>query len=361
MANPNSIIDADGHVLEDLAAIMDLMPAAYHTKDRNVFLNPFPPGDHLHSTNLLKLPEGSFDASVGPEAWLKFHEDIGIDISVLYPTWGVRGARINSVDWAIDVCHAYNDWLYKTYISRSPNFKGMALLPMQDPDAAAEELRRAVTELGMCGAALHPTGFSQSHLGNKRYFPIYAEADRLGCALAVHGGDHDGFGMDDLTPYAPVNALGHPIAQMIAFGALLFNGVFDKFPRVRFAFLEAGVAWLLLCIERFDGAYESHRPTDLRDRFVKLRGDERVSDYIKRKIDEGRIYVGVEGDESSLVEGVRVVGNKAFVYSSDYPHEVNTASCQKEIGELRANGKLAEGDKNAILRGNALRLYGLPG
>ena len=75
-----TIIDADGHVLEDLPAIMNLMPEAYRRADKNLFLNPFPPGDHLHSRNLLQLPKGSFDASVGPEAWLKFHDNVGIDI-----------------------------------------------------------------------------------------------------------------------------------------------------------------------------------------------------------------------------------------------------------------------------------------
>ena len=71
------------------------------------------------------------------------------------------------------------------------------------------------------------------------------EADRLGCALGVHGGAHENLGLDDLTPYAPVHSLGHPFGQMISFGGMIFNGVFDKFPNVKFGFMEGGVAWLL--------------------------------------------------------------------------------------------------------------------
>src|SRR5499425_2482239 len=77
-----------------------------------------------------------------------------------------------------------------------------------------------------------------------RDWPIYGEAERLGCAIAIHGGVHEGMLMDDLSPYAPVNALGHPMSQMICFAGIIFNGIFDRFPGVRIGFMEAGSAWL---------------------------------------------------------------------------------------------------------------------
>ena len=59
--------------------------------------------------------------------------------------------------------------------------------------------------------------------------------------------------MDDMSPYAAANALGHPMSQMIAFAGIIFNGFFDKFPGLRMGFMEAGCAWLLTCMERFTG------------------------------------------------------------------------------------------------------------
>jgi uncharacterized protein len=76
-------------------------------------------------------------------------------------------------------------------------------------------------------------------------------------------------------------------------------------------------------------------------------------------VDEDRIFVGIEGDELSLAEAVRVVGNKPFLFSSDYPHEVDAKTCKKELEELRENTELNSSDKEAILFRNAERFYRL--
>jgi hypothetical protein len=234
----------------------------------------------------------------------------------------------------------------------------MALVPLQEPEAAVEELRRVVTELGMCGAMLPSTGI-QAQLGDRRYWPIYEEANRLGCALGIHGGAHENLGMDDLTPYAPVHALGHPFGQMISFGALVFNGIFDRFPNAKIGFMEGGVAWLLMCLERFDRSWETHIQRDPRKRFLELRPKEKVSEYIARQIDEGRVFIGCEGEEPDIAYAVKRVGNKPWVFSSDYPHEVNNEFCKHEISEMLENEGLTQADKAAILHGNARRFYSL--
>jgi predicted TIM-barrel fold metal-dependent hydrolase len=211
----------------------------------------------------------------------------------------------------------------------------------------------------MSGAMLPSTGLPNP-LGSRMYWPIYEVANRLGCSMAVHGGAHEGFGMDHFNVYAPVHALGHPFGQMVCFGNMLFNGLCDKFPNVRWAFLEAGVSWLLMCLERFDRSYETHIGYDLRGELFQLREGERVSDYVKRHIREGRLFVGCEGEETALTYAVNeVVGASPFVFSTDYPHEVNAEMCKHEIGELLENEEISETDKEAILHGNAERLYGL--
>jgi predicted TIM-barrel fold metal-dependent hydrolase len=234
----------------------------------------------------------------------------------------------------------------------------MGLIPLQEPEAAVDELRRIVKELGMCGAMLPSTGI-QANLGDPRYWPIYQEADRLGCAIGVHGGAHENLGLDDLTPYAPVHALGHPFGQMISFGGIVFNGVFDKFPNVKFGFMEGGVAWFLVCLERFDRSWETHIQHDPRKRFLNLRPKEKVSEYIARHADEGRIFVGCEGEEPDIAHAIRRIGNKAWVYSSDYPHEVNNEFCKHEINEMLENKEITDADKAAVLHGNARRFYNL--
>ena len=165
--------------------------------------------------------------------------------------------------------------------------------------------------------------------------------------------------MDDVSPYAIANALGHPMSQMICFAGIVFNGIFDKFPGLRIGFMEAGCAWLLTCLERFTGSWESHIQYDPRGRFLRLRPGEKIIDYVLRQIDAGRIFIGCEGEELSIAEAVRITGNKPYVFSTDYPHEVDAATCKHELAELRENNRLSTADKDAILFGNAQRFYRL--
>lgn len=354
------IIDGDGHLVEDIPAIVGYMPPEYIGRSFSDARgrSPFPPIDHLHSANRHFTPEGAF-ANVGREGWEAFLDEVAIESTVLYTSAGLAFGKIVSRDWAIELARAYNNWVHDTYMAKNPRFQAMGLIPLQEPAAAVLELGRIVTELGMRGAMLPSTGANMPQLGSERFWPIYAEAERLGCAIAIHGGAHEGMLMDDFSPYAPVNALGHPMGQMVCFAGIIFNGVLDRFPGLRIGFLEAGCAWLLTCLERFTGSWESHVQYDPHGRFLRLRENETIADYVIRHIDEGRIFVGVEGDELTIAEAVRTVGNKPFLFSSDYPHEVDAKTCKKELEELRKNEELSPADKEAILHGNAERFYQL--
>lgn len=361
MAIIRKIIDADGHVAEDSAAIIERMPQAYRDKAREQPFNPFPPFDHLHAGHLVDMPAGAFNRKVGPKEWLKFLDEVGVEATVLYPTAGVASANIVNPDWAVDATRAYNDWLYDSYLKLSPRFRGLALLPptVLNPKAAADELQRAVTHLGMCGAVIPSNSLHAPPLGTPSYFPIYEAANDLACCVAIHGGVHGSMGMDGLDPYAAVHAIGHPLGQMISLASIVFNGLLEKFPKIRFGFLEGGVAWLLFCLERFDRSYDTHVMRDLRGGYLKLQTGEKVSDYIIRHVKSRRIFIGCEGGEPLLATAVKMVGNEPFMYSTDFPHEVNAEICKRELDELIENGELSDADKEAILYDNAAEFYGI--
>src|SRR5262249_32660333 len=195
------------------------------------------------------------------------------------------------------------------------------------------------------------------HLGARQFWPIYAEADRLGCAIGIHGGCHEGFQMDDMNVYAPIHALGHPFGQLVCFAGIIFNGLLDKFPNVRWAFLEGGVAWILVAMERFDRSWATHVAHDPRKQLIQLKAGESIADYIRRHMREGRIFVGCEGEEPDLAYAIKTIGHNPFLFSSDFPHEVNAAMCKHEIEELMENRELSDADKQAVLAGNADKLY----
>jgi predicted TIM-barrel fold metal-dependent hydrolase len=355
----STIIDGDGHVLEDPQAISGFLPSPYRELGPFAMSKLLPPLDHLHSQPFELLPD-AFGAGkpVGLAEWRNFMEYTRIQQAVLYPTWALAYGRMVNPDWAIAVCRAYNDWLHATYTCQDKRFQGMALIPMQEPRAAVAELRRAVEDLGFKGAML-PTNGLKGHLGAPEYWPVYEAAASLGCAIATHSGAHGGLGLDHLNPYAGVHALGHPFGTMISFAGIVLNGVFDRFDGLKIAFLEGGVAWFLMMLERLDRSYDTHKPYDSRGEFIRLRDGEHVSGYIKRKIIERQIFIGCEGEEPTLAYAVREVGAEAFVFSSDFPHEVSPATCKHEIEEVLETEELDETAKEAILFRNAECLYSM--
>jgi hypothetical protein len=163
------------------------------------------------------------------------------EYAFLYPTVGLAVGNIVHPDWACVVARAYNNWIHDRYMKRSPRLKGMALIPMQDVSEAVNELRRAVNELGIPGAMLPSRLAFQSWPSH--YWPIYADAEKLGCALAVHGGCHHGMGLDTFETFVPIHGLSHPLSLIIALSGMLYHGVFDEFPRLRVGFLEGGAGW----------------------------------------------------------------------------------------------------------------------
>ncbi|MBI3744285.1 MAG: amidohydrolase [Chloroflexi bacterium] len=365
MKKKPAIIDADGHLHEDAQGIASRLPSPFG--DMRIFSRPnfpyrnlFPPIDHLHTSFRESPATLSGRGRIEPVDWLRFLDDVGIETTVLYPSSGLASGRTAYVDEAVALCTAYNDWVSSSYAKFSPRFRPVGLLPMQDPEAAVAELRRIVTKLGLVGAMLPANGL-KGHLGSREYWPVYEEANRLECALGIHGGVHSGLGLDHMTQFAAVHGLGHPFGVMVSFAGLVGNGVFDRFPNARFGFLEAGVAWMLLMIERLSGSNRSFTQPDPRGHLLKLKGNEQVRDYIKRHVEAGRIYIGSEGDEPSLPHAISMLGNRPFLFSSDFPHEVTNETCKEEIHELQENEALTDADKDAVLGGNAVRFYNLKG
>jgi hypothetical protein len=237
----------------------------------------------------------------------------------------------------------------------------MALLPFQNVDAAIAELRGAVKELGMLGGMLPSNGEAiQGHLGNRIYWPLYEEAEKLGCGLAVHVGCLHHMGLDSFTTYYPAHALGHPFSLMIQASAMLAHGVFDQFPKLRVAFLEGGATWVPFMMDRLDRSYHAgHIQVDLNGELIggPMPG-EKASEYFKKQLRAGRIFVGFDCDDDGLGTAVNKGGRQSFLFGSDFPHEVfDAAKCRHEIDELLDRDDLSAEDKAAVLGGNALNFY----
>ena len=361
MNQPVQIIDGDGHIFEDGDGIARHFP--FSAAGGRLRSGVFPLNSHIQYS-LTRRPAGAFATTPdgrfenpGPEGWVEFMDQVGISRAVLFPTAGQRIGRIVDRDYAVGAARAYNDWLAETYLRRDARFRGIALVPMHDTEAALEELHHAYSELGM-SAVLFPATGVHLNLGAKPYWPVYAEAARLGCPIVVHGGGHWDLGMETMNVSTGANAIGHPMSLAIALAEMVLNDLFNRYPGLRIAYLEGGPMWFLMALERLSRSFEAGTPVNPRGELLSLPAGETVADYIRELVEAGRLVVGIEGGETDLAYAIRVAGEKAFMFSSDFPHEVNVQTVKKEIHELCEREEISSAAKQAILRDNAGRFYG---
>ena len=344
------VIDADGHVFTD-QSLLDFIDGPYRKKPLSDLL---PSLDFHHlPMHRPRSPEAFGGGKhVGPEEWLEFMEYANLECAVLYPTQGLSIGNVSNPDWACMFCQGYNNWLYERYVKANPRFKGVALLPLQDVEEAVVELRRAVEQLGMVAAMLPSRGLPYD-LGHQTYWPIYAEAERLGCALGVHGGAHHGMALDTLDAFTPIHALGHPFSLMVAFSGMVYHGVFRKYPKLRMGFLEGGAGWTSFWMDRMARSHGAY--FELGKNYRGPSAEEQPADFLRN----GNVWIGCEGGEGGLAYQVERVGNEHFLFASDFPHEIGPGQIHHEINEILDHPELSEEDKGAILAENARRFYRL--
>ena len=338
MLDSSSFVDADGHVRDDDENIRPYLDAPFNRRASLGMTSNDSFDRHMGGTL------GSFRADA--EVWLDALERGGLSMAVLYPTIGLRNGHIREPDFAVARCRAYNTWLYEEYLRVDQRFKGVALLPVQDPKEAAIELRRAVTELGMVGGML-PEG--PYLYGDSDFDPIYEEAQRLDRTITIHEGGNvwDSLFHHLFPSLIQTHTLGHPFAQMRHFTNIIFSGVPARFPRLRMAFLEAGCGWVPFILDRMDERYR------LRGAVEAPLLTKKPSDYVR----DGNLYFSCEAGESLLPAAVGLFGGDIFLYASDFPHW--DADYPRNLHELLERSDLTEEQRVNIAGANALRLYGL--
>ncbi|HZU05503.1 MAG TPA: amidohydrolase family protein [Chloroflexota bacterium] len=346
MPRPFPVIDADGHVVEVDREVREYLPPPYQGREwkRDYYL--YPRGDGWAKGHRWAHQREQPDAAL----WLRFLDACEITVTVLYPTAGLHAGFIRDPDWAVALAQGYNNWLYDRFLRVSPRLQGVALLPVQDPPEAAKELERAVRELGMVGGVLPAVLSPMRGYGSREFDPIYATAERLDVPLAVHGGPTGQLGLDHFPTFAEAWPLGHPFAQMQQLTSMVIHGVFERYPRLRVAYLEAGCGWVPFLLDRLDASWER-----LADRFPAPL-PRRPREYLCG----GNVYYAAEIEESTLSTVARLVGGTQLLWASDFPHERAWEAFLGDLDTLLAREDLAESTKRQILLENPCRLYRLP-
>ncbi len=269
----------------------------------------------------------------------------GIDVSILYPTTGLGIGRIYEPDYAAALCRAYNNWVHDYCQTNPERLKAVALLPLQDPDAAVRELNRAVTDLGLVGGMI-PTFVRGLNLGDKTLWPLYAEAEQLDVPIGAHATGGETGDMGRFRTFLGVHICSHVPEQMVSLTAVVLGGVLERFQRLRVGFLEAGCGWVPFWMEHMDEEWEKRR--DEAPHCV-----EKPSVYITG----GRCYFGCEPEEKTLPFAAQSIGEDVLLYASDYPHW--DSDWPHTVSTVRERSDMPEALKRKVLGENALRFYGM--
>ena len=143
---------------------------------------------------------------------------------------------------ALDLSRRLNDHIADVVRDHPKRFAGLATIPLQDPDLAAQELERCVRKLGLRGAQIgthvdanpHSGRIDTLNLDNASLQPVWSAAEQLNAAIFVHPWDM--VGRERMPKYWLPWLVGMPAETSLAICSMIFGGVFERFPKLRVAF-----------------------------------------------------------------------------------------------------------------------------
>ena len=282
------------------------------------------------------------------ESRIQDMDDHGIDAQLMYPTVGgqMLGKPFKDSELLLAVCRAYNDWSLE-YCSLAPERLNMAaMLPIQAPDLAIEEARRA-SDKGAAAFFLRPNPTSGRNLYHAEYDVLWREIESIGKPVCIH---------DSGSPYLPSfgermethtsgHIIAHPFEAMVAMMSLIWYGTVERFPKLRIVHVEADAGWLPYWLQRM----EQH---------VEFSGNAEHPDLKKRPTEyfKSNFLVACRGDEMTLPSVVDLVGDDYITFNTDYPHPDGTWPWGMECLEKQPIG---EESIRKIYWDNAARVLGL--
>jgi len=282
-----------------------------------VAYRPFPRGGHDIERRFKDMDAAEVDVhllSAAPQTWL-----YGQEAAV-----GVTASAIQ------------NDEIARLVKEHPERFSGIATLPMQAPDKAAEELRRAMRKLGLHGAMIG-SNIGGKNLDDPSFEPLWAAAEELDAFMMIHPGNIAG--ADRLRSYYLGNLIGNPLDTTIAGACLIFGGVLERHPKLNFIMSHGG-GFIPYQGGRWVHGWEvrpepkvhvKHSPAPYLDRFL---------------------YDTILHAKAPLEFLISSVGANRVFLGSDYPYDMGTGECVRQV---RA-ANISAADRDIILGGHAAKI-----
>jgi len=317
------LIDCDVHQnLPDVSALYPYLPRRYveYIKDFGPMMPQFPytnvPGQGARLDLWKKRSDGENPAADPRTAIEELLNRYEVDIAIL--TGGPYFAGVHpDPQYANAYCRAFNDWTAERWLQADPRFRASIHVAPTDPALAVKEIERLAGHPGfvqvlMAAGAMMP-------FGNPFYHPIYEACERHGLPMASH------FGGEGLGLAGPPTPAGHPrhylemrLARpqnaMAHLVSLICEGVFEKFPKFQFLFLEQCIFWVPGLLWHFDADWKALReytpwvkrlPSDYVWKNVRFGTQPMIEPPSRRDIDIFLKWIHAED---------------TLVFASDYPH-----------------------------------------
>lgn len=371
------LFDADAHVLEPPDLWDNYLDPAF--RHRSIQFRRTAEGvDQLFVDNQLILPncaaalggaELDRNQAMDPRSRLGYLDGaprssmFGPDRVALFDRWGLNAGLVLptiGIFWdtpdnalANAYCRAYNDWVHDFQAADRDRLVIAAHLNLRDIPGAVKELDLRL-EQGFKGVFLAPERVDGKGFADPHFDPLWARIEEAGVPLLVHVIVRTrrlvtGFVGDWYD--TPANrtftfALGAASQVMPACMAMVMDGLFDKFPRLKVVAIEAGCGWAPYAMDRLDEKYRHFRGFD-----TPLALD-RPSDYFRRNL-----WFVAEPEERTIGACLDLIGEDRVLWGSDFPH-IDANLEAPSLIRASVSG-LSEQRQRAVLGESARRLFAL--
>lgn len=298
--------------------------------------------DDEHGNPVLISP-GDRNYAVRGHRDIEFRErvlaEMGVDMQVISLT--TPGTTMESAARSALLAALVNDALARITAERGNRFCALATLPLNDPAASVKEFDRAMS-LGFPGCMVFGSVHGES-IYDERYWPIYERASAAGAVMYIHPNYPPG--VEAMQRYWIMPLVGFLFDTTLAAAGLVFSGVVERFPNIRWVLGHLGGAIPYLA-ERLDRGYENFPE-------CRMNIGRHPTEYLKTFY-----YDTVNFDPKALQLAIDFAGVSQILAGSDYPHLIGSIpSMKKSIGALQ----ISAADKARILGENAAVLFKLTG
>jgi len=261
----------------------------------------------------------------------------------------------------LDLSRQLNDHIAEVVRAHPARFAGLGTIPLQDPELAAQELRRCVQELGLRGVEIGSHVDANEHcdqphcrnLDDRSLDAVWSAAEEVGAAVFVHPWDM--IGKTRMPKFWLPWLVGMPAETSLAICSMIFGGVFERFPYLRVAFAHGGGAFPIT-IGRIEHGF------NVRPDLVAIENKINPRSYLACSDEQGRaqparFYVdSLVHDPDALRLLCKLFGTQRIALGSDYPFPLGEA----HPGELiEAMPDLSAADKAQLLSGTAREFLAL--